>query len=177
MSMTKKANAANIAAAVLASATIGTWSLSGYVNENLAELPVKRVPGKPLSDAGKPAQAFDVKSLFPVWVASGTKVRQVEGDDSVETLFKNPAEKLEVQAPAPAAPVEPDYASLLGSRMRVDGIGEGGAFINGKFYHVGEAITDYEYPAGNRQIIPRLAEVKERSVIIIHGVHKTEIKV
>lgn len=177
MSMAKKATSANIAAAVLALATMGAWSLGGYVNENLAELPVKRVPGKPAADVGKQGKLFDVKSLFPVWVASNAKARPAEGDDSIETLFKNQPQQAEVQAAPPAAPAVPDYASLLGSHMRIDGIGEDGAFINGKFYHVGEAIPDFEYPVGNRQIVPRLAEVKARSVIVVHGAHRTEIKV
>lgn len=167
----KKTNFSTILSAGLALAAFSVWSLGEYVNENLALLSVKALPTAP--GAKEDAKPFDVKTLFPVWVASASKAHHSDDSGSVNDLFKD-------QPPpsaAPAAPVEPNYAALLGSKMRLDGIGEGGAFINGKFYHVGEGITDFEYPEKARQVVPRLAEVRAKSVVVIHGKNKTEIKI
>jgi hypothetical protein len=167
---------ATIVAVAFAGLAGAAWLLTDYVNANLVNLPVERVPSK-LSGG----QAFDVKgwlkTIAPVWVESTEKSHLVNEAESVDDLFNqsNQAVSAEEALPAPA-PVEPDYASFLASRMQLDSLGEGGAFINGKFYSVGEAIYDFEYPSNGRQIVPVLLRVDKSSVTVKHGVRLTVLK-
>lgn len=151
-------------AAAFALAIAGTSSLADYVNAHLAQLPVKRMASR------QDAQAeLDVQKLFPVWVASSAHAKVAGAAGSVERLFQSPAANT---GAAQDASVEPDYASLLGSRMVLESIAATGAFINGKFYRVGEAVPDFEYPLHGKQVVPVLAKIEERSVLITHGARR-----
>lgn len=173
----KKANSSTVLAGALALATLCAWSLSDYVNANLEALPVKRVPSLQASGVDQ----FDVKNLFPVWVANSARNRAEEnGERSVDDLFKENAKDLPPTAaqleaaPAPA-PALPDFAALLATHMHLEGISGNGGFVNGKFYKVGEEITDFAYPNGNQQVIPKVVEVRARSIVVAHGKKRTEI--
>jgi len=173
----KKTNTNTILAGGLALAVFGAWSLGDYINGNLELLPVDRVP---TNQTAVIAQPFDVKNLFPVWVASSTKTQDQSGESgSVDDLFastKPVAPPMEAVVADMAPPVQKtDYAAVLASHMRLESLAVNGGFINGKFYRVGEDIADFEYPSGNRQVIPRLVEVRARSVIVAHGGKRTEI--
>lgn len=175
MTAFKNTNTTTILAAALACAAGAAWMLTDYVNGNLVNLTVERVPTKTVA-----AVPFDVKgwlkTIAPVWVPGARQSGQAEETASVDGLFKAEREVEIVAASLPIVPQEPDYASLLPSRMQLDGLSAGGAFINGKFYRVGEPITDFEYPSAGRQVIPVIVEVKTQSVVVKHGSRLTELK-
>ncbi|MQA40761.1 hypothetical protein [Rugamonas aquatica] len=162
----KLGNWSAVLVALYALTIFGIWSLAEYVNVNLAGLPIKRMASK--QDV---QTALDVKKLFPVWVASSERGGEVTAEGSVEQLFK--AAPAVAESPAPTA--QPDYAALLASRLVLDSITASGAFINGKFYRVGEGVTDFEYPLHGKQIIPVLERLGPKSVFIVHGARRIEL--
>jgi len=172
MALGKNKTSATIVVALLAAAVGAVHMLTGHVNESLATLTIEKIPS-----TTAPATPFDTKSwlqtLAPVVVERGAKVANVNGIDSVDALFK--AEPAPV-VPPPPAPAPPDFPSLLAGVMRVESIAGNGAFINGKFYSVGEAIKDFEYPLRGRPVVPVIVEVGRDFVIVKHGSRLTELK-
>lgn len=176
MGVTNTTSTATIVAVAFAGLAGAAWLLTDYVNANLANLPVERV-----QSATAAAEVFDVKgwlkTMSPVWVESAEKSHLSNDADSVEGMFMQVRQVAAADSPAAAPmPSEPDYAAMLPSRMQLDGLGEGGAFINGKFYRVGEEIPDFEYPSKGRQIVPVLEKIGERSATVKHGSRLTELR-
>lgn len=173
MARTTRTMSTTIVAALLAAAVGGTYLATDYVNENLSYLTIQKLPHATVTGA-----SFDTKTwlqtLAPVLVESRKGAAMAQGSDSIDALFKTAPE------PAPAlvapAPPAPDYASLLGTAMHVDSVAANGAFINGKFYSIGEPIKDFEYPANGRQIVPVIVHVTADSVVVKHGARVSELK-
>lgn len=167
-----KNTSSTIVVVLLAGAIGGTHLLTDYINESLNSLTIAALPNTDTAKSNFDTNAW-LRSLAPVLVEGHSKGDLAAEPGSVDALFKAPPAPV---AQTPAAPPEPDYAELLGSVMRVDGIARNGAFINGKFYNVGEPITDYEYPAKGRQITPFIAQIGAESIFVKHGSRITELR-
>lgn len=167
-SVLKKGNFAMAMYVVLGLVLYGTWSLSIYFNDHLSQAEVKRV--RTVQEVSTP---FDIQALYPVWVANTKKAVAEGGAQGIDDLFK----KDEPKVAAVVAPPEPDYSVLLGQFMKVESAANNGAFINGKFYKVGELVPEYSYPSHGKQIVPVVSAVRGNVVTIAHGKKKTDFKI
>lgn len=138
------------------------WAGSNQVNRNLAELPVHQV-----QQVTDPTAVGEAKALYPVWVGKAVQPRPaIEGDPNVEAAFQQGAA---VQQ-AVAAPVEPEYADQLRTKLRVDGVTSGGAFINGRFYAIGAGLADLQVQrVTGEAMIPRLTAATTARIVIAVG--------
>lgn len=139
------------------------YSLTTYINSNLENVSIHMMPRTQSTQ-----KTIDVKKLYPVWIAATKKTAESTDATSADALFR---EKKVEEAPKPTGP---DYPNLLASRLRADAAGTNGAFINGKYYHIGEQIKEFEYDWQGKHIIPLLSEVTPKHAVIKHGV-KTDI--
>lgn len=175
MARATSTSTSTILAALLAAAAFGVWTFTGFVNRNLANLPIETIPNAP----GQ-AKPFDtkgwLKTLAPVWVQSGQSLPVQAISEPVEEVFAA-APEVTVQPAPPSPPPAPNYAALLSTVMRIDGIASEGAFVNGKFYRIGEPISDFEYPEAGRQVVPVIVSVTATTVVVRHGRHLTELSV
>lgn len=155
---------------LLAAATLAVWLAGDALTLRLAGLPVHSVAGQ-----HRTAAPADLRTLFPVWVR-GSAAPAARADDGIDAVLRPAAPAIPAPGPADGASVAPDYPALLASRLVLDGVSADGAFLNGKFYRVGAPIADFEYPLGGRQIVPVLSRVGPRSVLVLHGPHRLELR-
>lgn len=142
----------------------GTWRAGEAINLRLVSLPVKEAPR-----VDKNSVPIDAKSFYPVWVkqAAANPPIQKEGEsESVEALFMEKKEPtIEQSTGVPVAPDEPDYVQMFQQAARVDGVSDDGAFINGRFYKVGQKMVEFQiYGAGGQSVIPVIQSVQNGKI-------------
>lgn len=142
------------------------WASGNWVNQKFDALEVmklKRVQSQPVST--------DTKAFYPVWVKQKAAIlAERQADSSLDSLFKRPEETKPAELAAPSAPPEPNYAELVQQSAFVDAIADNGAVINGRFYSIGEKVTDLTfYPAGKGAQSPALVSVRADGVTVSVG--------
>lgn len=145
--------------AVLAVAVV--FKLTQTVNERLRAMPVHAVSKKEVKIA-----ELDTKNLYPV-VVRQQRAPSAESQESalVDDVFR---EKVVVQE-APAAPPPPDFTAIFAQNLRLDATTPTGAFVNGRYYQVGQPMEDLALVNGAESIVPRLVSVRGGSAVVGYG--------
>lgn len=147
-----------------------TWRAGDAINLRLFELTVKEAPR-----VDRNSVPINAKSFYPVWVKQAAAIPPVrsEGEsDSVDALFMAKQEP-KIEPPKPMAPVEPDYVQMFQQRARVDGVSDDGAFVNGRFYKVGQKMEEFHFSALNGQpVVPVIESIKTGKITFTIGKQK-----
>lgn len=149
---------------------VAVWAVGTKVNSNLTALPVKQVP-----EVQAVIKTAALPGIFPVW--AGRKAEPLAPiDTDVEGAFNAPepvatGEGEDGQAAGEEVEVVvPNYAEQLRPNVKVEGVAEGGAFINGKYYRIGrslDALAVQDIAGGT--LLPRLRAASTREVVIAVG--------
>jgi len=151
---------------VLASA----WRVGDAINLRLFDLPVIEAPRVDSNSA-----PITVKSFYPVWVKQAAAIppgHQESDVDSVDALF---GQKLgpKIEPPKPLPQIEPDYMQMFQQAARVDGVSDDGAFVNGRFYKVGQKMEDFRVSGLTGQpVVPVIESIKAGKITFTIGKQK-----
>ena len=143
------------------------WAVLAKVNANFASLPVHQV-----QQVSAEAAAANMPQIFPVWVEPKAPKVAPEPAATVEDAFKQ----------AEAAPEEeelppPSYADTLRGAVKVQGVTDGGAFLNGRFYRVGSDVSALAFLGMEEaQVVPRLVSVAAHAVTFRVGGERVVIE-
>ena len=133
------------------------WVLLAKVNANFSGLPVHQV-----QQVSAEAAAANMPQIFPVWVEPKAPKVAPETQATVEDAFKQPEQvaKEEAEDLPP-----PSYADTLRGSAKVQGVTDSGAFINGRFYRVGDDVAALAFQGMEAlQVTPKLASVAPHAV-------------
>lgn len=147
----------------------GAWHTGEAIKKRLASLPIQEVPR-----VDRSSKAINARSFYPVWVKQTVAVANTASPQGpgqggeFENLFTDKEDpKLK-----PAAPTEPDHATLFKQQARVDGVAKDGAFINGRFYKVGQPMAEL----GVAGVVPVIESVTPGAVNFRVGTAKISFK-
>lgn len=144
---------------IVALAIIGTFRATEAINLRLARLPVVAVPQKKVVIA-----ELNSKGLYPV-VVRQSRAPLEGGAETVDQVFREKVE--EVEPPPPPPP--PDFSAIFRSMITLDGTTPTGAFLNGRYYAIGEQLTSLAITNGGMSMTPRLVRVREGAVDLAYG--------
>lgn len=134
---------------------VGAWRVGALINTTrLNSLPVIEAPKV---DIG--ASAIDAKSFYPAWIKQpAAQVPAVEVDSSVDDLFQRKDKEV--------GPAAPNYLEVFQQTARIDGVSDGGVFVNGRFYRAGEKMAALAIQgAGGGTIIPVVKFVTVQKIV------------
>lgn len=139
------------------------WQGLDYVGANLRQVPVKAVPPPAAT-----ATMLNAQSLYPVLVRHEGAATPDKSMPSIDSLFvAKPANRSAVpQLPAL------DIGAIVMAQARVDGLTAQGAFINGRFYRIGEPIEALAVHDGKAIMVPVLQALGQDTVELAGGGRK-----
>lgn len=139
-------------------AVFGLWRLTGMVNDKLAQIPVKAPPAN-----AAPTPSTDIRRIYPA-TAVRPSVQVQSGGADVDAVFRGRLAEAEEDQAEPA----PDYSAMFQQQIQLQGVASNGAFINDRFYVVGQAMPRLAVArADGSQMIPKLAALGSGQVTII----------
>lgn len=146
---------------VLACAVFGAWRVTEAANQRLAAIPVKQPP------LAVPAvHDADAKRIFPAAALHETQVAGATTSD-LDAVFRPALPQMPPMTLPSAAPPPPDYAGMLVGALRLNGIAHNGAYISGRFYRVGQQMTQLAMPrADGSTLVPTLRAIGTDHVVL-----------
>jgi len=131
------------------------WAALAKVNANFDSLPVHQV-----QQVSAEAAAANMPQIFPVWVEPKAPKVSPEPAATVDDAFKQGAAE-----PEPEELPAPSYADTLRGTVKVQGITDSGAFLNGRFYRTGTDVPALGFlGVEEAQVVPRLVSVSAHAV-------------
>jgi hypothetical protein len=144
------------------------WAMLAKVNTNFATLPVHQV-----QQVSADAAAASMPQIFPVWVERKAPKVEQPTENAVDAAFKQATAEPEAEAPPPP----PSYADTLRGAVKVQGIADGGAFLNGQFYRVGGDVAALGIQSMEQgQVTPKLIAVSASAVTFRVGGERVVIE-
>lgn len=141
----------------------GAFKVTENVNDRLKAMPVFSVEKKEIKIA-----ELDTKNLYPVVVRQKKAALARDGQQvEIDSVFR---EKVVVVEPPPPPP-PPDFGAMFRQNLALDATTPTGAFINGRYFQVGQTMDQYALTNGSESIVPRLVGVRGGSVVIGFGVN------
>jgi len=135
----------------------GLWRITGLANTKLAEIPVKAPPA-----TAAPVPSTDTRRIYPA-TAMKPVARVKSADADVDAVFRGRV----AEAEADLDPPPPDYSGMFQAQIQLQGIASNGAFLNGRFYVVGQAMSRLAIArADGSQLVPKLAGLGDGYVTI-----------
>lgn len=103
----------------------------------LSRLPVEGIHAQPVPPI------IQTEKIYPLMTQSQERLEQLETVD-IDAVFQRAVAPKPVAAPPPPEPPKPKPVDLLMQIINVSGMSDAGAFINGRYFLPGEAITSLE---------------------------------
>lgn len=148
------------------------WRGGELINQKMQALQIKALP--PVEQSQIPT---DTKAFYPVWIKQAAALKaemaQAKKGSDVDELFRIKKDVVKGDG-SPEAIKEPDFASMLKQKVRLDATADNGAVLNGRFYKIGVGLNELAIvrPDGG-EVIPTLVGVTKDEVTI--RVNKTNV--